>query len=1267
MRCETLSGFLSPFVRPDAIVAIVLPRNTPELYAAQLAVLRSGGAFTCIDPSAPDAYLAQLLGDISAAVILTDSAGKRRSQRFVTDPTPVIDTAELGSSRAIVPANVNSGSSLAYVIYTSGTTGRPKGVLIEHRAIFNLVMGDIAHFGLTIADRIAQCSSPAYDSSIEETWLAFSAGATLVPLDDETVRLGPDLVPWLAREKITVLCPPPTLLRMCGSADPVRDLPDLKLLYVGGEALPTDLANRWSQGRRMENGYGPTECTVTVTRAIVRSGEAVTIGKPIPGCVTYVLNDRLEEVPEGEPGELCVAGKCLARGYHNHDELTREKFPVHPKLGRLYRTGDLVRRNKRGDLEFLGRIDSQVKLRGHRIELMGVEEVLANCVGIFAAACKVQEGKVGQVLVAYLVAIAEPPAVQEIKGALKGILPDHMIPAHFAFVKSLPVTAGGKLDRSALPKIDLVEELGTKKIVAPRDAGELKVAEAFKRALNREASFSVHADFFVDLGGDSLSAVDVICQLRATDSPACAVRDLYEGRTVAGLAGLLGQPTARITSQPSRQESGSRPIFCTTVQCLWIAMQVIVASGTIWSAMSFMLPVLVGDTGLWSALAAIGLAGMLGILAYVPFSIAWTILLKHVLIGCYRPLRTPVWSSFYLRNWIVASASSLIPWSVLQGTPLAAVVLRALGAKVGERVHIHRGVDLRRGGWDLLSIGDDVTLSQDASIRLTELRQSGLVFGSVVIGSGATLDIRAGLGPNSAIEADGYLTAHSSLSPGSTIPAGQCWDGIPAKFVGLAPSRLAPGEGAAMPTWLGFLALLVCNCTRLSGAVLVTFLIATGSLFSATKVSEKANLTWLNEQNVASKFLSISCAAAIAAVVASLVASALVSRLLGRVQTGIFVAGSKDALRIWIKTGIVLSASRWLSGSMLWPWWLRLAGMHIGSRTEISTLIDVVPDTVRIGKDSFFADGIYLCAPRRHRGTVTITQSELGHETFLGNHSVVPSGNVLPRGLFVGVSTVADAGTARPDSAWFGHPPIELPRREVVWTDKALTIEPSPLRFVSRLYWELLRFILPAVPVLIGYAWLFGMNTADGHFGTLTTAFVIAPLLTMASGLLACLAVVVLKWGLLGRVRPGQHGFWSCWCGRWDLLFVAWAFLAAPWIAVFDGTLILNAYLRLMGATLGRRVVLGPRFTQLADPDMLIVADEVTLDCHLQTHSFEDRVLKVDYVRVEKGASVGKDSVLFFGAQIGEGAVVEPHSVVMKREVLEAGTLYEGVPTRPVL
>ncbi|MFN0112510.1 MAG: amino acid adenylation domain-containing protein, partial [Blastocatellia bacterium] len=377
-QANSIAATLSSLIKAESVIAILLPK-TPELYASQLAALKTGAAYTCIDPAFPNEQLHDILQDAEAVAVLTDQAGLSRIAECGFDPSRAFNAAVLMKESPSQPFTTPAWltpNNLAYVIYTSGTTGRPKGVMIEHASIVNLVASDIDEFRLTPDDRVGQSSSPAYDSSLEETWLAFASGATVVVMDDETARLGPDLIPWLQRERITVLCPPPTLLRTTGCGDPETALPDLKLLYVGGEALPRDVADHWAKGRRLENGYGPTECTVTATRTTIREHEPITIGKPVPGLQAFVLNELMEEVADGERGELCLSGVGLARGYRNRPELTEQKFPTHltyPGFGRIYRTGDLVHRDENGNLHYHGRIDSQVKLRGYRIELEAIE------------------------------------------------------------------------------------------------------------------------------------------------------------------------------------------------------------------------------------------------------------------------------------------------------------------------------------------------------------------------------------------------------------------------------------------------------------------------------------------------------------------------------------------------------------------------------------------------------------------------------------------------------------------------------------------------------------------------------------------------------------------------------------------------------------------------------------------------------------------------------------------------------------------------------
>jgi non-ribosomal peptide synthetase-like protein len=1275
-RAEALAGRLGPHVQADSIVAVLLGRADVDLYVAQLAVLGAGGAFTCLDPRSPDAQLAAVLADARPVTVLTDAPGRARLAAIGRAGPAVFEIRGGGPAPGagagdglVAGCPLGAGGApvqptdLAYVVYTSGTTGRPKGVMIEHRSIANLVRSDVETFGLGPEDRVAQCSSPAYDSSIEETWLAFAAGATLVVLDDEVVRSGPDLVGWLQRERISVLCPPPTLLRAMGCEDPAAALPGLRLLYVGGEALAPDLADRWAVGRRMVNGYGPTECTVTVTRGLVRPQEPVTIGRPVTGHRAWVLDESLSEVSDGQAGELCLAGIGLARGYLGQAELTAEQFPTHARFGRIYRTGDLVRRRPDGELEYLGRLDGQVKLRGHRVELGAIETRLAACPGVRAAACRVQGSGDRQVLVAHIVpeVVAAPPAPEALVAALRQSLPEHMVPRRFGLLDGLPTTAGGKLDRQALPEVADTGPRARRGATGPRDTLEAAVVAAFRQALGLDEAISTDDDFFLDLGGDSLSAVRVVVRLRESpETRHVAVRDLYDRRTAAALAHHLRATrpadSAPAPPLPSAPPAGS-PLWSTVVQGLWLLLFLVLAAASAYVLAFALLPWLLHELGGVAVLLLAPLLGVAGLLLYVPFAVALAVGAKRLLVGQYRPQRAPVWGRFYTRHWLTVQTARLIPWGLLAGTVFLPLVLRALGARVGRRVHIHRGVDLRQGGWDLLTLGDDVTLCRDAALSPVELEHGQLVVGPINVGDRATIEVRAGLSPHTDVASDARLTALSWLPPGGHIPAGEEWDGVPAVRAGAVspPPAAAPGRELS-PSWHGGL-MVLAQCGRLLLAALPWSLLAVGWLLLAGSSAAAGTLT-----AVAALVLL-----PVVALPLSLLFEALALRWSGAVPAGVISRWSPAAIRVWFKMGTVEAAGGQLSGSLFWPGWLRLAGMRIGRGCEISTIIDVLPETVTIGAESFFADGIYFCGPRWDRGRITIAPTEIGRDTFLGNHCLIGAGHRWPDGLFVGVSTVADAARARAGSAWFGHPPMALPRREVVAVDRRLTHEPDRLRFTTRLFWELLRFGLPVLPLTVALGWYGLVAWAAQHVGPVALVGVVVPALTLVALAMPCLATVVLKWLLLGRVRPGQHPFWSCWCGRWDFVYMAWSHWAAGTLAWLEGTLFLNAFLRLTGMRIGRRVVLGPGFAQVVDPDMLHFEDGATVACQLQAHSFEDRVLKLDRLHIRRDASVGRHTVVFYGADIGLAATVGPHGVVMKHDVLAAGGRYAGCPTRAVL
>ncbi|MBL7223545.1 MAG: AMP-binding protein [Candidatus Brocadiae bacterium] len=1002
-------------------------------------------------------------------------------------------------------------------------------------------------------------------------------------------------------------------------------------------------------------------------RGEIRPGEEVSIGRPVPGMYAWVLDESLQEVPDGTSGELCIGGVGLARGYHRSPVLTDEKFPVHPELGRIYRTGDLVRRDHRGDYFYLGRIDSQVKLRGYRIELEEIESHLVECPGVREAACCVQGQGVEQRLVAFVVPqqADAPPCFDGIEATLRDVIPAHMVPSRFGLLSRLPTTVAGKLHREALPEIGMPEREAEREVVAPRNETESAIAEVFRSALGLEGGVSIHEDFFWDLGGDSLAAAVTISELRGDERTAgLTVRDLYDARTVSELAERACAPSGE--REPVAEECG-RPegnrILAGAIQGAWLLTWLMVGATAAYVASFIVMPFLLRGLGLitFILLAPVLAWGLLVI--YAPLSVLLAAVLKKLLIGRYREATAPVWGSLYLRNWMVQQAVRIVPWSLIQGTVLMNWALRMLGARIGKRVHIHRGVNLLQGGWDLLEIGDDVTLCQDAAVRLVDVRDRQLIVAPVRIGDGATVDIRAGVSGHSIVGENAYLTAMSWLRYGDEIPTGERWDGIPARPAGRAPgpAPLSGDDRCYSPAWHGVLLILArFGVGLLSSAPVVALVIG---LVLAYGLDSEGVLQWLFGPSFSATVVMPLILVVVLLPPVSLVIQAVVMRLLGAIQPGVISRWCPGYVRIWLKAGMIDAAGGWLSGTLFWPAWLRLAGMRIGRKSEISTIIDVPPECVEVGEESFFADGIYLGCPRIHRNTVTVAPTSLGKNTFIGNHAVVHAGQQLPGDLLLGVCTVADDQVVQQNSSWFGHPPFELPRGGPVTDDRRLTHDPSLIRLVTRLFWESIRFLLPVAPLVSVLIWFKGLRAAAGGVSWLVYWVGIVPGFVCALAVGFCLLVLLAKWTLLGRVKPGQHPFWCCWCSRWDFLYVVWSSYARRILAALEGTPFIHWYLRAMGAKVGRGVVLGGAFAQVVDPDMLEFLDGATVNNHFQAHSFEDRVLKIDRVKIGQRASVNSGAVLFYGADVGTLAWVGPHSVVMKHERLLPETCYVGCPT----
>lgn len=1254
-------------------VLVKLDRGA-DACAVLLGVMRAGAAYVPCDPAFPAARIRDIASDAQVrCVIEPGSAGVSPALGLPPSYTPEF-LQSAGSGRP-APASEPAPADAAYQIFTSGSTGKPKGVVVSHRAACTFVEGEHRYFDITPDDRIAHGFSLAFDAAVEELWLAWRHGAALVCLAPEIAR-SPVVLPETLRDSgVTVWSTVPTFL-----AAVEAELPTLRLLIVGGEACPDDLVRRRARfGIRMVNTYGPTEATVVATAGELVAGRPVTIGHALPGYLAEVADaSDGSRIADGAPGELLLGGDGLADGYWGRPDLTAEKFITPAWAGghRFYRTGDLVSRDAAGEFRYLGRIDDQVKLRGYRVELGEIENRILALPGVTGAAVGVLRESAGEGRLAGYIVKRPDAALDErrVRTLLREQLPAYMVPAHIVFLDALPLLVSGKVDRSRLPRPESPAE-------SPDAAGDsgFSPTEKLLRALWREllpgALIASDTDFF-EIGGHSLVAAKLVTRLRADRRfTAVSVTDVYTFTTLVAFARRLEilalETPAAPAPEPARRDPGlvRRHFFCGLAQLFALYPLLMFAAPAWISAWAVYHLLVLGENEL--QVTYLVLAGAAAVLGFGPVRMAFAIVVKWLVLGRVKPGRHKLWGVYHFRFWFVSRVLGLAENSSMRGTPWLNFYLRCLGARVAKDAHLETTFI---GVPDLLDIGPGAAVGHDASLLGYTVEAGELIIGRITLGAGAKLGSKCLLSPDTRVGDEAELADGTLLSPGQSVPACEIWEGSPARKIGGGEPADAAGSGSG-PTGLK----LAFALSHLALALFPAIAAAPGAWLLGYVDTEYCDF-YEGYADLWKLALAALPAALLYVVCLALLVVAAKWLLLGRVEPGSYPLRSWRRLRHWFVESLMhlsLATLFPFFATVYTPVWLRLLGAKIGAWTEVSTAENMNPDLLRLGSGVFVADAVCLGPSRVRDGRVWLDTVEVGDNTFLGNNGITPGGVRLgPDGL-VGVLSKApvSAEAAGPGRSWLGLPAFPLPRRQQS-TDfgEQLTRRPSRRLFLARAFVEFWRIVLPGM--LTGFSAFVVFLIADdlvtddpvsdksvGYAGL----FLLFPVLLLGLGLALTGIALLLKWTVVGRHRASEFPLWSHGVWRAEFAAAMHEHIAMPAIVgLLLGTPFAPWYFRLSGAKFGRRVYCETGY--ITEPDLVRVADDAALNagCDLQTHLFEDRVMKMSVVTVGARTSLGAFSVVLYDATVASDANLAGLSLVMKGETATAGALWAGVPATRV-
>lgn len=1208
-------------------IGIRMPSGSYALYVAILSVLAAGAAYVPVDADDPDERAELVFGEAGVVGVITERGLIR-------------GVGQSRGWRAAAPL----GRDDAWIIFTSGSTGTPKGVAVTHRSAAAFVDAEARMFlqdnPIGPGDRVLAGLSVAFDASCEEMWLAWRHGACLVPAPRSLVRSGMDLGPWLVSRDITVVSTVPTLAALW----PAEALESVRLLIFGGEACPPELAHRLAvDGREVWNTYGPTEATVVACAAKLDGLGPVSIGLPLSGWDLAVVDRDGRPVGLGEVGELVIGGVGLAR-YLDPDK-DREKYAAMPTLGwsRAYRSGDLVRLEADG-LYFQGRADDQVKVGGRRIELGEVDTALVNVPGVSAGAAAVRKTASGTPLLVGYISSSDPAFdLAAARAALAETLPAALVP-RLVLLDELPTRTSGKVDRNALPWPPPGD--------AEQDVPELVGTTGWLAGLWRDVLGTTvdgpEADF-IALGGGSLSAAQLVAAMRGR-YPQVTVADIYDHPRLGSLAGYLDElspppevqtrtvaPTSRITQ--AAQVALSVPLATLT------GMQWVVWLGLLNNiAATLHLVPWAQPVNWWLLLAGFGVfitpLGRMGI----------TVLFARMLLSGLEPGTYHRGGAVHLRVWFAERLAEASGAENLAGAPWMVYYARALGNSVGKGVDLHSAPPVT----GMAKLGHRCSIEPEVDLSGHWIDGDLFHVGPVTVGNDATIGARTTLLPGATVG------KNADVAPGSAVTGkvknGQYWKGSPAVKSGKARHPWPDHRPPRAPVWVA-----VYGVTSILLGSLP--LVALGAGLAVIGWGIRGTATPVDALLPALAWTPVATLVAVLAYAALTVAGV---RLLSiGLSEGYHPVRSRVGWQLWATERLMDAARTYLFpvyASLLTPWWLRLLGAKVGQGTEISTAL-FTPKFTEVQDGAFLADDTMVASYELGGGWIHVAKATIGKRAFLGNSGITQPGRKVPDDGLVAVLS-ATPHKAKAGSSWLGSPPVRL-RRKATAADVLRTFHPSQRLKAMRAAVETCRVVPVVITFGIGVAVLGALQALVLRFGYLW-ATVASGLVILAAGALAGIIAVAAKWLVIGRIRAVEHPLWSSFVWRNEVSDTFVETVAAPWFArAATGTPVMNLWLRALGASIGRGVWCETYWLPEADLVSLGTGATVNRGCVVQTHLFHDRIMRMDSVVLEEGATLGPHCVALPAARLGAGATVGPGSLVMRGDEVPPSMRWQGNPIAP--